>query len=160
MTQSVRKTSRAEMETNRLTFQALLNQFSEADLTRPSANPAFSVKAILHHLTHSLQAVPWEARAAQQGYNLLVMPQGLYDILIVPGTRFTAWFQNKASLARNYAAAHQQARKALDAVQAAEWPRPLQMFYVQTTLEDVFRRQARHIAEHAEQIGAVIRVQQ
>jgi hypothetical protein len=155
LTQSVRNTVRAEMETNRVTFHALLNNFSEADLSRPSANPAFSVKAILHHMTHSLQAVPLEARAAQRGHNLLAMPQGLYDILIVPGTRFTAWFQNKASLARNYDAAHTQALKALDAVQDAEWTRPLQMFYVKTTLEDVFRRQARHIAEHAEQLRVV-----
>jgi len=152
MPTSIRDSLRAEMETNRANFQALLNQFSEADLTRPSANPAFSVKAILHHMTNSLQTVPLEARAAQRGHNLLVMPQGLYDILIVPGTRFTAWFQNKASLARNYDAAHKQALKALDAVQDAEWTCPLQMLYVKTTLEGVFRLQARHIAEHTAQV--------
>jgi hypothetical protein len=83
------------------------------------------------------------------------MPQGFYDLVTVPVTRLTALFQNKASLARSYEAAHVQALKALNAVQEAEWARPLQIFYVKTTLEDVFHRQAGHIAEHAEQIRAV-----
>jgi len=152
MPSAIRETIRAEIEANRATFFALLSDLTEADLARPTTNPAFSVKEILHHMAQSLQVVPWEAHAAQRGRNLLAMPQSFYDWLIVPATRLTALFQNKASLARHYDAAHRQALQALDAVADSEWTRPLQMFYVQTTLEDVFRRQARHIAEHGAQV--------
>jgi hypothetical protein len=143
------------MEANRATFQTLLASLTDADLARPSGNPAFSVKEVLHHMVQSLQAVPAEVHAAQRGRNLFAMPQWLYDAgLAVWSARLTAWPQTRASLARNYGAVHAAALKALDAVQETEWARPLQMFYVKTTLEDVFRRQARHLAEHGEQVRA------
>lgn len=151
---SPRAALRADMETNRAAFHALLAALSEADLARPSANPAFSVKEIMHHMVQSLQVVPWEARAARGGHNLFAMPQRFYDVLMIPVTRLNALFQSKASLARGYDAAHTQAVQALESVPDSDWARPLQMFYVHTTLEDVFRRQAQHIAEHAAQVKA------
>ncbi len=151
---SPRESLRAEMETNRANFHALLAALTDADLQRPSANPAWSVKEVMSHMVLSLRYVPDEVRAAQRGRNLFAMPQWLYDFAGVFATRWLALPQTKASLAKNYEAAHARAWQALEAVQGTEWARPLQMFYVHTTLEDVFRRQARHIAEHAEQVRA------
>ncbi len=152
MPTSIRDLLRAEMETNRANFHALLTTLNEADLARPSANSAFSNREILHHMVLSLEGVPWEVRAAQRGRNFFVVPQSFYDVVIVPATRLTAWFQSKVSLARNYDAAHAHALQVLEKVQDSEWVYPLQMLYVKTTLEGVFRLQARHIAEHTAQV--------
>src|SRR3989337_576997 len=98
MSAQIRESLRAELEANRAAFHALLAALTEADLARPSANPPFSVREVLHHMVQSLQVVPWEARAAQRGRNLLAMPQWLYDAgFAVWSARLTAWFQTRAS---------------------------------------------------------------
>ena len=152
MDASLRESLRAELEANRAAFRALLASLADADLTRPSHNPAWTVKELLHHMVLSLEYVPQEVKAAQRGRNLMPMPQAIYDFVVILITRLGAFTQNRGSLIRRYEAAHTVVLQTLAAVRDDEWDQPLQFFYIQTTLEDLFRRQARHLAEHGEQI--------
>jgi hypothetical protein len=147
-----REALRAELEANRTAFSTLLASLSDADLLRASANPAWTVRDLLHHIVASLEQVPGQLQAARRGKARRRVPQWLYDRANVWITRLGAARQTRAGLLARYAAAHQAAIGALDQVEEHEWGRRASFWYFETTIAELFRRQSEHLAEHAAQI--------
>jgi hypothetical protein len=150
--ESIRDQIRTELAAMRPAFLELMAMITPADLNRPSANPAWRVKELLFHIILSLDYLPREVRAARQGKNLMPMPQPLYDRLIIILTRLGSLPQTDQSLLAKFEAAHQAALACLDGIEPTEWQKPIRFFYVDATIEELFRRQPRHFAEHAAQI--------
>lgn len=150
---SLREVIRTELENNRNAFLALLDSLADSDLPRKSANLPWTVRDILFHIVLSLEYVPREVRAAQRRQNLLPMPQVIYDPINVLMTKLGALRQNCESLRRRYEAAHLLILQLLDTIQADEWSKNTRFFYVEASIEMLFRRQVQHIAEHIAQIG-------
>jgi hypothetical protein len=149
---SIRETIRAELAAHRDTFHALLDQLADADLARHSANPAWTIRELLFHIVLSLEYVPREVRAAQRGRRLLPLSRAIYDPLNTLLTRLLAWGQTRQSLARKYDAAYGTVLQVLDTVHDDEWPKTTTFFYVEATIENLFRRQTQHLAEHVTDI--------
>jgi hypothetical protein len=147
-----REALRAELEANRTAFSTLLASLSDADLLRASANPAWTVRDLLHHIVASLEHLPGQVQAARRGKTRGRVPRWLYDRANVWITRLGAARQTRAGLLARYAAAHQAAIAALDQVVEHEWGRRACFWYFETTIAELFRRQSGHLAEHAAQI--------
>lgn len=148
----IRDAIHRELEANRTAFHTLLAGFSDAELLRPSANPAWSIGALLHHIVASLEHLPREVRAARRGESLARMPRWLYDALNARLTRRRAASQTCEGLRERYDAAHRAALDALDSVRDGEWRRRLRFYYLEATVERLFLRQSEHLAEHAADI--------
>jgi hypothetical protein len=147
-----REALRAELEANRTAFSTLLSSLSDADLLRVSANPAWTVRDLLHHIVAGLEQVPGQVQAARRGKARGRVPRWLYDRVNVWMIRLGAARQTRAALLGRYAAAHQAAIAALDGVAENEWGRRARFWYFETTIAELFRRQSEHLAEHAAQI--------
>ena len=145
----VRDAIHRELEANRAAFHTLLAGISDAELLRPSANPAWSIGALLHHIVAGLEHLPREVRAARRGRNVKRMPRWLYDALNARRTRREAAGQTCDKLRERYDAAHRAALDALDGVRDDEWRQRLHFYYLEATVERLFLRQSEHLAEHA-----------
>lgn len=154
---SCRAALRAELAATHAAVQQLLAAVSAAASRRRSANPAWIVGEVLAHLTWSLEQLPREVERARQGRGLYNLPPFLRDPLNVLVTRLYARRHPPQTLARRYEAAYAAALRALDGVGDDEWRRGAPFwgegFH---DIEALFRAQARHLAEHAGDIRAVL----
>lgn len=147
-----RASLQSELESNRATFLKILDAITDVDLHRPSENPEWSVREILHHTVLSLEVLPRGVWVAQRNSPLLNVPQWLYDPLNILITRTGALGQTRASLRRRYEAAHVKALACLSSIPEGDWKKTAPYFYLKPTIEELFRRQAGHLAEHTTQL--------
>src|SRR5579884_2596413 len=96
---------REHLRAARAGFHTLLDGLTDADLRRPSGNPAWTVGAVLTHLVWSLELLPREVASVRKGQGMFNFPQTLRDLLNAQGTRLAARGQTLQSLRRRYDAA-------------------------------------------------------
>jgi hypothetical protein len=152
-----RESIRAELAATRDVFHQLLDGFSAADWRRPTANPAWTVGDLLHHLVSSLELLPAEVAHARQGKGMYNLPPFLRDPLNATITRLGARRQSLPLIAQRYDVAYAAALRTLDEVQDDEWRRGAR-FWGEGFLdiEGLFRAQAHHFAEHGSALAAAL----
>jgi hypothetical protein len=148
---------RAELAAMQAAVQQLLAAVSDADWRRRSANPAWTVGEVLAHLTWSLEQLPREVERARRGRGMYNLPPILLGPLNVLATRLYARRHTRQTIARRYDAAYAAALRTLEGVGDNEWrcgaPFWGEGFH---DIEALFRAPARHLAEHAGDIWAVL----
>lgn len=152
----LREQIRRELASNRRAYHALLATLTDADLHRPSANAAWTIKEVLFHMSASLAYVAPEIAAARRGKNLYPMPPWLYDWLNVWLARRSSAKQTRQTLAQRYDAAYDATIRSLDTIQEDEWGKRTKFFAFEASIETLFRRQTEHFLAHATEIRQVI----
>jgi uncharacterized protein (TIGR03083 family) len=134
-------------------FHALLDGLTDADLRRPSGNPAWTVGAVLTHLVWSLELLPREVASARAGKGMFNLPPVLRDVLNAWATRLAARGQTLATLRQRYDAAHAAALALLDSLGDDE----LQLgarFWSEgfRDIAGLYAAQVDHLAEHGDDV--------
>jgi hypothetical protein len=147
----------AELAATRAAVQRILAGMSDADWRRRSANPTWTVGQVLTHLTWSLEHVPREVEGARKGRGMYNLPPILFGPLNMLATRLVARRYTRQTLAQHYDAAYAAALRTLEGVGDDEWRRGAHFFGEGfKDIEELFRGQARHLAEHGRDIWAVL----
>lgn len=154
---SCRAEVHSELAATQAAVQQLLASVSAADWRRRSANPAWTVGEVLAHLTWSLEQVPREVERARRGRGMYNLPPILFGPLNMLAVRLVARRYTRQTISRQYDAAYAAALRSLDGVRDDEWRRGAP-FYGEgfKDIEALFRGQARHLAEHAPDVWAVL----
>lgn len=154
---SLRGALRAELAAAQSDVHHLLDSVSDADWGRRSANRAWTVGELLAHLTWSLEQLPREVERARQGRGMYNLPPALLGPLNVLVTRLYARRHTARTIARRYDDAAAAALRVLEGVRDDEWALGGDFwgegFH---DVEALCRAQARHVAEHARDILAVL----
>lgn len=160
----LRQALRAELETTRQAFYALLAALTPEDWQRPSLNPAWTTGEILTHITGYLFIIPSQL-VLLQTRTFPDLTQESADALNddnVRQTREDAQAQSLSSIAQTYETAHAATLAALVTVRNDEWQLGAQMPDMgptfsgeYRTIEGLFRYHARHFAEHVAQVPGV-----
>ena len=152
---ATREALRAELAATRAAFHELLAGLADADWRRRTANPAWTVGHLLHHLTWSLEMLPREVASARRGQGMYNFPPAVRDRLSATITRLGASRQSLRSVARRYDDAYAAALRALETVRDDEWGRGAP-FWGEGFIDiaGLFRAQALHLAEHGADILA------
>ena len=154
---SDRATIRAELAEAQATFQALLGTLSQADWRRKSPASAWSVGELVAHLTWSVEQLPFEIAAAQQGKGMFNMPGWLRDLLNLWYTRLLVRQYAHQTVAQRYAAAMGAVNAVLDTVQDDEWHRGARFFGEHFfSVEDLCHTPSQHLAEHRLTISQIL----
>jgi hypothetical protein len=155
----LRAAIRADLEAARAVFQRVLDAVPDADLSRPSANPAWTNGELLYHMTMDMDFIPAEVRVVRQGWWFPKPPAWLFNRLNILYTRRQARRMTRPLLARKYEANHAALLAALDTVQDDEWRRTTVYPAVdppflrgRVSIARIFRYHAHHVREHAAQI--------
>ncbi len=144
---------REHLTATRARFLGLLEGLTDADLKRPSGNPAWTNGAVLTHLVWSLELLPREVAAARKGKGMYNFPAVLRDALNLWVTRLNARGQTLQSLQRRYDAAFAAAQDTLDGVRDDEFQ--LGARFWSEGFRDIaglYTAQVDHLAEHREDI--------
>lgn len=155
MSNAPREEIRAELSATRAAFHELLNGLSAADWRRKTSNPAWTVGNLLHHLVWSLEMLPREVASARRGKGMFNLPPAVRDPLSAAYMRLGTRGQSLPTIRRRYDAALAAALRALDEVRDDEWRRGAPFWgegFID--IEGLFRAQARHLAEHRQDIVA------
>jgi hypothetical protein len=154
---SCRTDVRADLAATRTAVQQILAGMSAADWRRRSANPAWTVGEVLAHLTLSLEHVPREVECARRGRGMYNLPRILAGPVNMLATRLLARRYTWQTIARQYDAAYAAALRTLEGVGDDEWRLGARFFGEGfKDIETLFRGQAHHLAEHGQDIWAVL----
>jgi hypothetical protein len=152
-----RQAVRERLTATRVGFHALLDGFTDDDLRRPSANPAWSVGAVLSHLVWSLELLSREVASARKGKGMFNLPPLLRDWLNMQLTRFGARGQTLSTLRRRYDAAFTAALATLDEVRDGEFDLGAQFWSKGfRDIAGLFQAQVDHFAEHGDDVRRVV----
>jgi uncharacterized damage-inducible protein DinB len=152
---------RAELETTRRAFHALLASLMPQDWERPSHNPVWTIGEVLWHITSYLFVIPQQLIWLQT--NTFPDPFSESADELNAGNeqqaREDARGQTLSSIAQTYEAGHAATLAALDSVGDDEWQLGVRLPDMgptftgeYRTIEALFRYHGRHFAEHAAQI--------
>lgn len=151
---------RAKLERARTLFNAQLALLSEADLSRPSANRAWTNGDLLWHITFYLVSIPKPRAQLRRGRRVVPpLPAWLLNAYDRIATRWGAPGTSLLVHGRIYVGAHLSALVALDSIHDEEWTRGAHLPYMGPifpgefrSVESFFRYHARHVAEHIAQL--------
>jgi hypothetical protein len=138
-------------------FHALLDGLTDTDLRRPSANPAWTVGAVLTHLVWSLELLPCEVARARIGKGMFNVPPLLRDVLNAWATRLAARGQTLQTLRQRYDAAQAAALATLDGLHDDEFQ--LGACFWSEGFRDIaglYAAQVDHLAEHGDDVRCVL----
>jgi hypothetical protein len=154
----LRQEIRAELETTREAYHALLNSLSADDWRKPSGNPAWTVGQVIYHMTMAPRMLPSDVRMIRRGRRAPGLPAFIFDSLNVLVTRWGARKHTPQSVGQAYDAAHAAALAAFETIQDHEWAKGIEypdwdpMLSGFVTIERLFRYLPLHFEVHAEQI--------
>ena len=151
---------RGELAAKRDEFHQIREGLAEADLARPSTNPAWTVGEILVHIVYWLDYTPvavelvrhptsWRSRVSR------AVPAFLYDRINVLLTRQAARHQTRQTIAQRYELAYQVTLTCLESIRADEWAvgAPFASFHGEyRTIARIFRSDVEHQTEHLREI--------
>ncbi|MGH2409887.1 MAG: maleylpyruvate isomerase N-terminal domain-containing protein, partial [Chloroflexota bacterium] len=118
---SCRADLQAELAATRAAVKRILAGMSDADWRRRSANPAWTVGAVLTHLTWSLKHVPREVEGARKGRGMYNLPAILAGPVNMLATRLLARRYTRRTIAQQYDAAYAAVLRTLEGVGDDEW---------------------------------------
>lgn len=156
-TPSPRDALRRELEDTRSAYHALLAEIPDGAWERPSANPAWTVRQMMFHITLALRFLPADIAALRRGFTPTV-PPGLFNRINEWYTRFAGSRQTRRSLAAEYDRRHQRLLTLLDSIEPHEWslsaryPDINRNLQGTQTIAAMFHYIAVHFAEHAADI--------
>ncbi len=167
----VSESIRAELESTRAAFHALLGSLTQQDLQRRSNNPGWTNGEILFHMTFAFMLlIPFRPIHWFFG----VLPKSvsrLFARLLNSGTSIFNWINALGArgggriytherIGKKYDAVHASILRTLDSISEKEWRRGMHyptkwdaLFNEYMTLEDVFRYPTRHFNFHLNQIS-------
>ena len=157
-----------EMETTRQDFHHLLDSVPEALYPHPSDNPAWTIGEVLYHislaprfLTADLRMLLGQAWIAKVATALV--PKSIFDKLNEYLTRrWASRNMTREKLARAYDKAHENAVRALenlneaDFAKSLEYPNYDEMLAGVVSVEKLYRYITIHFKVHAEQILKIV----
>src|SRR5579884_959261 len=114
---------REHLRAARAGFHTLLDGLTDADLRRPSGNPAWTVGAVLTHLVWSLELLPREVASVRKGQGMFNFPPVVRDLLNAWAARLAARGQTLERLRQRYEAALAVALEILDGLRDDELQR-------------------------------------
>jgi hypothetical protein len=120
---AIRDVIRAELETTRAAFHALLETVPDEDWHRPSGNRAWTVGQVLYHMTLALRFLPQDVWLIRHLGWTPPLPGGLFDWLMDHMTRWSARGLSRRQVAQRYDAAHALVLRVLETIQDDEWAR-------------------------------------
>jgi hypothetical protein len=153
----VRQTMRECLAATQADFHDLLDRLTDTDLRRQSDNPAWTVGAVLTHLTWSLEQLPREVASARKGKGMYNMPRPLRDWLSAMAARLTARGQTLDSLRHRYDIAIDAALETLEGVGDNEFG--LGARFWSEGFRDIaglYAAQVDHLAEHGDDIRRAV----
>lgn len=151
---STRETLRRELEATRLAYHELLADIPEAAWDRPTANPAWTVRQMMFHMTLALRFLPADI-ALMRGGRVPPIPTWLFNRANEWFTRLAAKRQTRASLAAEYDKRHESIMALLQTIEPHEWTVAVQYPDINRNLQgmrtiaDMFRYITVHFNEHA-----------
>ena len=155
---TLREEIRAELESTRQAYHALLGTLSEEDWKKPSGNPAWTVGQLMVHMTFAPRMLPADVKLSRRGGWMPNLPAFLFNWSNVLMTRWAARKESVHTVGALYDAAHSNALGVLETIQDEEWSLgreypdwdPLLSGFV--TLERLFRYLVIHFEVHEEQV--------
>lgn len=151
---ALRATIRADLETTRHHFHALLTTLSEDDWRRHGGDTVWSIGELVAHLTISLERVPAQVARARRGQGMLNGPPVLLHAFNVLQARRGAASEDLHRIGRRYDAAHASVLATLEDVRDDEWAKGASFFHRYQTVTAILRRPVSHFEEHAAHIWA------
>lgn len=156
-----REVLRAELAATRAAFHELLDGLTDDDLRRQSANPAWTVGAVLTHLVWSLELLPREVASARRGKGMYNIPPFLRDRLNAIATRLSARGQTVQKLRRRYDTAYDATRHTLERVRGDEFDRGARFWSEGfRDIRDLFHAPAHHLTEHGDDVRQAVAIRQ
>jgi len=152
---------RRELEAARRAYHELLFAIPDADWDRPSANPAWTVRQMMFHITLALRFLPADVAVLRRG-RIPPIPSWLFNGANEWYTRLVGSRQTRASLAAEYDKRHNSVITLLDTVEPHEWtlagqyPDINRNLQGTRTLADMFHYLSMHFEEHAADVRQVL----
>jgi hypothetical protein len=145
-----REAIRAELERTRAEFHALLGEVA-GSLTARSANPAWSVGAVMNHIATAVGFSVQGVDMARRGKNF--NPPAL---IVDPLNRVLTWWAGRtataSTIAATYDEGHRRLLAALDGVRPDEWQLGHRLFGQYDTVASIFHHVRTHFDEHAAEV--------
>lgn len=157
---SIREQLRAEIEATCGDFHQLLSAIPDEMLDLPSANPEWTIREVLYHMSLAPRNLPADVSMIKKLRWVPKLPPGPFDRLNAYLTRRGARGLDKISLAEKYDQATEKALQALESVQDDQWQLGVEypnwdpMLSGFVTLERLFHYIALHFKVHADEIKA------
>lgn len=154
---SQRERLRRELEATRRDYHELLAEIPDSVWDRPTANPAWTVRQMMFHITLALRFLPADIALMRSGRTPPV-PVWLFNRANEWYTRFAGKRQTRASLAVEYDKRHADVVALLDSVEPEGWTVTAQYPNINPNLEgtrsmaDMFHYISVHFQEHAADI--------
>ena len=153
-TRDLRQEIQAELEATRRSYQALLSAFDPGWLDRPSANPAWTQRETLFHLSMALRFLPSDISLLRRIRRVPRPPAFIFHRFNEIYTRFGARHKDLPALGGAYDEAHRDVLELLGTVTPGEWQigtqypdwDPLLSGFV--TFERLFRYPRLHFEAH------------
>jgi hypothetical protein len=152
-------TLRADLDTTRTAFHALIRSLSDADLARPSGETDWTIKEELWHVAYAVGFIRGGILRAQQGKKRGAppIPIWLRDWISLRLVRWQARRATRHDLTRYYDQQHAALLHTLAGVHAADWARRVKLFgEEERTLDGLFHRPVTHFREHAVSIRQTV----
>jgi hypothetical protein len=163
---SIREQLRAEIEGTCGDFHLLLSVTPDEMLDLPSANPGWTIREVLYHMSLAPRNLPADVSMIKHLRWVPKLPPGPFDRLNAYLTRRGARGLDKPALAEKYDQANAKALHALETVRDDQWQLGVEypnwdpMLSGFVTLERLFHYIALHFQVHAEEIKTVLEEQQ
>ena len=150
-----RSALRAELETTRDTFRAMVGALSDEQWHRKSQGSAWTVCEVMVHLTWALEQLPKEIASARQGKGMFNYPGPVSDVVSYWMARWMARKMTRQTIIHQYEAAMAAVLATLDSVDEHDWALGAQFyghgFY---SIESLFHTPAQHLVEHTAGLSA------
>lgn len=142
-----RQAIRAELESTRAAFHALLDSLSEADWKKKSANPAWSAGTLMWHLGRGMEFFTQAIEFCRKGKG-----PNPPAFIIGPGnmlqTRLGSRGATPQSAREKYDAGHVKLLSSLDSIRDDEWSKGARIYQNDYTIASIFPEAAEHFHEH------------
>lgn len=154
---STRERLRGELQATRRAYHELLAEIPDAAWDRPTANPAWTVRQMMFHITLALRFLPADVALMRRG-RMPAVPAWLFNGVNEWYTRFMGSRQTRASLAAEYDKRHAAVVSLLESIEPQEWTLTGEYPDINRNLEgtrsmaDMFHYISVHFEEHAADI--------
>jgi hypothetical protein len=164
---AIRDELRREIEDTRAAFHELLDAVPDDALSRPSDNSAWTIGAVLHHMSLAPRLMVADVgmiTGQSSAYRLIpkIVPRSLFDWVNKVYTRYGARSASRQSLADEYDDATSKILRTLESVndedfmKAATYPGWDPLLSGDTTLVQLFHYVKAHFEVHQQQIRGLI----
>lgn len=147
---------RQRLEGARADFYRMLDSIDDSQWGLPSANSKWSIGATFAHCGVGLGTIPLRMKSAREGKPKQWMPKFVFDFVNTTLTRKLGRQHDRNSVRRYFDEQFAAAVACLDDVNDSEWDLVSRTYIQRWTVRELFAYQPVHIAEHLQNIKAVL----